>query len=168
MKKSKNKREVKMTVAVPDRKKALDKLKESLADKKFEYDKKDIDYFKPLMSWGFLDPKLKSSNMHQARFIEHMLNKKDLRIIKVSDPDTNTLKDSKLIEQLAVIEHSRWNAERLMAGWRYTSKKDINKKLTPYLLVWGDLSDDTKKWDRNAVKKFPSILASVGYEIQPK
>jgi hypothetical protein len=39
------------------------------------------------------------------------------------------------IEQLAIIEHNRWNAERWLAGWML-GEKNIKKKISPYLVPW--------------------------------
>ncbi len=138
-------------------------------DPSFKYDSTDVNFFKPLMDWKYLDPKLKLSNEHQARLLEHMLKKVDLSIEKVDDPVLYNLEHpQQLFDKLAKIEHSRWNAERLLAGWRYGPEKDINLKLSPYIVAWEDLPDYMLIYDYQAVKAFPEILASLNYEIQEK
>ena len=69
------------------------------------------------------------------------------------------------IETLAEMEHSRWNAERLREGWRYAPEKNVEKKLTPYLVAWTDLSEPIREWDRSAVSAWPDLLAARGLRI---
>jgi len=68
-------------------------------------------------------------------------------------------------EALASLEHARWNAERLLEGWRYGRVKDISKKLNPCIRSWKDLDDDTKKYDYDPVKNIPVLMAMIGYEV---
>jgi hypothetical protein len=68
------------------------------------------------------------------------------------------------VEELAELEHARWNAERLLGGWRL-GDKDIEKKISPHLLPWSDLPKDVKKWDYDFVKAIPEKLKEIGYEI---
>ena len=58
--------------------------------------------------------------------------------------------------------------ERQRDGWRYAKERDNEKKLHPCLVSWEKLPDGpdgVKKYDRNAVRAFPSILAKAGLEI---
>jgi hypothetical protein len=69
---------------------------------------------------------------------------------------------------MAELEHGRWNVERLRNGWRYGKPRDDDKKLHDCLVPWADLPDGDdgfKKYDRDAVRKFPAILAKAGLEI---
>jgi hypothetical protein len=72
------------------------------------------------------------------------------------------------IEMMAEMEHGRWNVERLMDGWRWGEKKDVDKKINPSLIGWKYLPDDIRQYDRDMVKMIPEILASLGYEIRKK
>ncbi len=67
---------------------------------------------------------------------------------------------------LAEIEHGRWNAERLINGWRWGEEKDHEKKTSPHLVSWAELPGDVKEWDRAAVRKIPKILASIGLKVK--
>jgi hypothetical protein len=69
------------------------------------------------------------------------------------------------IERLAEMEHGRFNAERLLDGWRYGSPKDVARKISPYLVPWAELPEDVKKWDCDAVKEIPALLTMVGMQI---
>ena len=68
-------------------------------------------------------------------------------------------------ELLAKLEHARWNAERLLEGWRYGPSKDITAKLNPCIVAWDHLDDDTKKYDFDPVDNIPKMLEKIGYEV---
>jgi ppGpp synthetase/RelA/SpoT-type nucleotidyltranferase len=132
-------------------------------------DTQNIDDLKVVMTWDKLDPKLKISNLKQVEFYEHLLNQVGLCIRKSVNPKIfpldGTFKD---IDRLARLEHARWNAERLLAGWRYGVTKDIKKKQNPCIVSWDDLSEDIRKFDYDPIKNIPVLLAKIGYEIVEK
>jgi hypothetical protein len=131
-------------------------------------DDTDINVFKSLIEWKFLDPNLKHSNEHQAILLEHMLNKVHLSISPKSIQARAKKKEiTPLPEELAQIEHGRWCAERLTGGWRYAPKKDISRKLSPYLVPWNNLSVDQQAMNQKTVNTFPDILDLAGFEIKP-
>ena len=150
---------------------------------KFKSDSEDINKYKVLMPWGNLNPMLQNSNLKQVAFFEHILKRVGLSIRKSDNPVlfdieanlsntfTNDLNvsDNEIkvsdYEALARLEHARWNAERLLEGWRYGRVKDIAKKLNPCIKAWNDLDDATKKYDYDPVKNIPVLLAKIGYEI---
>ena len=70
------------------------------------------------------------------------------------------------IETLAEMEHGRWCAERYSDGWKWGDQKDVDKKISPYLVSWDVLSDDIREYDRQAVRKIPELLASENLRIQ--
>jgi len=116
--------------------------------------------------WKALDENLKVSNNKQAEFLEHMLKRAELKIQKADHPQLfvidNKFNNYKLLAQL---EHARWNAERLLNGWKLGSKKDVANKVSPYIKRWELISDEIKKFDYEAIENFPEILREVGYEI---
>lgn len=69
------------------------------------------------------------------------------------------------VECLAILEHRRWLHEREKAGWRYGSKKNVERKLSPYMVPWEELPDRAKEWNRSAVRSIPNLLASVNLAI---
>ncbi len=122
-----------------------------------------------LTAWEDLPPGLQDSNRQQVAHIEEKLRAAGLRLRKV-DPESlrrvdfaeDRYKDA--VEMMAEMEHGRWVVERLMAGWKL-GPKDIAKRTSPYLVAWSELTDDIKKFDRDAVLALPVILAELGYEI---
>jgi ppGpp synthetase/RelA/SpoT-type nucleotidyltranferase len=125
-----------------------------------------IDDLKVVMTWDKLDPKLQVSNIKQVEFYEHLLNQVGLRIRKSNNPKIFPLDESfKDLDRLAQLEHARWNAERLLAGWRYGVKKDIEKKLNPCIVKWDDLSPEIRKYDYDPIRNIPVLLTKIGYEV---
>jgi hypothetical protein len=56
------------------------------------------------------------------------------------------------------MEHGRWTAERLLAGWAWGEKRDPVRRRSPYLVAWKDLSHEIKEIDRQAVRRIPEVL----------
>jgi hypothetical protein len=117
--------------------------------------------------WDKLDETYRIANREQAQYSVEILAAAGFGCKEVKDPVIFEFKDSDLdkIEQMAEMEHGRWNAERLKDGWRFGKPKDENKKIHPCIVPWTELPDDIKPFDRNAVKLFPAILAKAGLEI---
>ncbi len=65
------------------------------------------------------------------------------------------------LEDLSKKEHRRWVAERREHGWTAGPVRDAERKITPYLVGWDDLTEDIKEYDSGAGKstKIPEILA---------
>lgn len=68
------------------------------------------------------------------------------------------------IEKMAEMEHERWIEERLRSGWKPGSK-DVKKKTSPYLILWGQLPEDIKELDRNTIRNMPAFLARACFQI---
>ena len=120
-----------------------------------------------MADWEKLREDLLESNLRQA---DHILEK--LREINCTIEDIGKgvgepfpLTDEE-VEKLARIEHGRWNAERLLAGWNWGKKKDVVRKQSPYLVAWEDLDDKIKELDLEAVRNIPKLLAEVGLKIR--
>lgn len=127
----------------------------------------DVNKFKVLMPWEKLDPSLQQSNLKQVAFYEHILERVGLGIRKAEKPVLFNIKENlntNDYDLLAMLEHARWNAERLLDGWKYGTK-DIAKKTNPCIVAWGKLDDNTKSYDYDSVNNIPGLLAGIGYEV---
>lgn len=62
------------------------------------------------------------------------------------------------IEQLAIVEHDRWCADHWLAGWVYGAGRDDLRRQHPDLVPYAQLSDLTKEYDRDAVRRVPHLL----------
>lgn len=130
----------------------------------------DINKYKVVMPWKNLEPSLRNSNLKQVAFYEHMLERVGLGIRKSDNPIIINIKDT-LKERahdyhfLASLEHARWNAERLLDGWKYGDKKDIAQKINPCIKPWDELDDETKGYDYTPIDNIPKLLKMIGYEV---
>jgi hypothetical protein len=71
------------------------------------------------------------------------------------------------VEQLAEMEHGRFNLERLTDGWQI-GDREVVRLATPHLRPWDELDDDVKEYDREAVRNIPAALASAGWGVEPR
>ena len=61
--------------------------------------------------------------------------------------------------QLAEMEHNRWMAERLLAGWRYApGTKNLDTKTSPSLVPWEQLPAIEQDKDRDTIRNIPTLL----------
>ena len=106
-----------------------------------------------------LTPDLKMSNIRQAKSIPKKLAMIGCEIAHISDDrDAKVDFDENELKDLAIFEHEDWVNERKGMGWIYGEKKDTKKRISPYLVEWDELDDDTKKYDEEAVKNIPNLL----------
>lgn len=127
----------------------------------------DMNKLKVMLAWEMLDKGLQESNRRQVAFYEHILRRGGIGI-RVADQPADFDLQTELgmdYELLAKLEHARWNAERLLAGWKYDSAKDIARKLNPSIVAWENLSSDIRIFDYRAVESIPGFLKLIGYEL---
>jgi voltage-gated potassium channel Kch len=123
-----------------------------------------------LVPWRELPEGLKESNRQQAEHVPVKLRAIGRRALPQAGHghgDVPRPFSEAEVETLARLEHERWVAERTSAGWRHGPEKDIDRKISPHLVPWDQLSDEVKEYDRNAVRKLPLILAKADYTIVP-
>jgi len=116
--------------------------------------------------WESLLPSLRASNYAQAEHIGRKLEAVGKRAVRVTGrPVVLYQFTPQEVEQLAEMEHARWNVERLLDGWT-PGERDPARKRSPYLVSWADLPDSVREWDRQAVRAIPKQLQAIGMEIQ--
>jgi len=124
-----------------------------------------------LRPWSKLEDTYKTANREQARYAVTILEASGFVVRPAADPANPVVLDGftdQEIEQMAEMEHGRWNVERLLNGWRHGDRDD-KKKLHNCLVPWTDdktLTEEIKGYDRESVKKFPEILARAGLEVK--
>ena len=115
-----------------------------------------------LSAWEELREDIRESNRQQADHIPIKIRAIGCALAEQSVPgDSVTRFSPKEIELLARMEHSRWNAERLLAGWRYGTPSNKDKRISENLAPWEDLYDSIRDYDRHAVEKIPEFLKHV-------
>lgn len=115
--------------------------------------------------WESLREGLKQSNRAQADFTVALLAAIGCEVGDATDGQPTELTGAQ-IETMAELEHARWNLERLRAGWRWAADRDPDRKLSPYLTSWSELSDEVRGYDRETVREIPTHLAKVGLEVR--
>jgi hypothetical protein len=117
--------------------------------------------------WEKLDDTFKRANLQQAHYSVEILEAAGFEVRRADGPPAilSDFTDTE-IDKMAELEHGRWNVERLRDGWRFGKERDDSQKIHDCLVSWADLSKDIRKYDREAVKAFPEILARVGLEVR--
>lgn len=119
-------------------------------------------------AWHALADVFKNSNRHCVRFFPLILRSADLAVdVTRNDGPGLTAEDpaySSKLEKMAEREHGRFNAERLLAGWR-RGPKDARRRTNPTLVPWEQLDEPTRKYDFGAMELLPKALAEVGVRI---
>ena len=130
-------------------------------------DKKDSN--DPTMQpWETLREDFKDSSRNQIRQIREKLQRVGFDIIPfVEKPAKRFEFTAEQVEILAEMEHERWIDERKNAGWVFGIRRDPDKKISPYLVPWSQLTEEVKDWDRNPVRKIPERLEAAGLDVYP-
>ncbi|MCJ7717264.1 MAG: RyR domain-containing protein, partial [Anaerolineales bacterium] len=58
--------------------------------------------------------------------------------------------------------------ERLRYGWTYGEVKNAEKKISPYLVPYQELSEETKDLDRDTIRNIPGLLGMIGMAVYVK
>ena len=118
-----------------------------------------------MAAWAELQEDLKDSNRRQAADMAAKLARIGCTVRPASDGEAAPFAFSaEEIELLAEMEHERWMAEWLQAGWTL-GERDTEKKTSPYLVPYDELTDEVKEWDRQAVRAIPEVLALAGLGV---
>jgi hypothetical protein len=106
---------------------------------------------------------LKYSNLRQARSIVGKVDFMgwEMRTLGSQGKVIASIPDD-LVETLAEMEHDEWMQERTRSGWNLGAVKDTQKKITPYLVPYDELSEEIKEYDRDTVRNIPELLGMVG------
>ena len=71
-----------------------------------------------------------------------------------------------LTDQIAENVHEIWAAGRISEGWTYGEKRDDEKKTTPCLVPYSELSEPEKEYDRNTAISTLKLIVALGYKIE--
>jgi hypothetical protein len=118
-----------------------------------------------MVKWEELPEELKESNRQQADHIGEKLKEMSCGIIPLTDWDEKLFEftDAEL-EIMAKMEHDRYIFEREQKTWK-KGPKNIQKKKTPSLIPWEDMSPEMKGESREPARNLPFYLAEVGFKI---
>ena len=73
-----------------------------------------------------------------------------------------------LTERIAQNTHEVWGAERVAQGWSYGPERNDEKKQSPCLVPYEQLSFEEQQYDRNTAMETIKLLVKLGYSIQKR
>lgn len=113
-----------------------------------------------------LPDSMKYSNIRQARSITENLNVGGYQMAaKKNDGSEITVFDKDELEAMAESEHREWCKERLESGWRYGRVKNEKKQISPFLVLYDELPEKIKEFDRDAIRNIPKLLDMIGMAV---
>jgi hypothetical protein len=137
--------------------------------------------------YNFLPSHLKDENIAAARRIQEILNAlkpiQNLKIVPLIEAEfyekaefDKTIKDPKLMEKMAIVEHKGWVNTKLEAGWDFGKPRNDDKKLHDCIIGWKEikklkdgnkviLSEKDKNKDKDAIKNYPDVLVAAEFVI---
>ena len=120
-----------------------------------------------LVPFDALPKRLQEANRSQADHIGVKLTAAGYELEPLTDWDADQFTFSASeVEQLSELEHERWVNDYRAAGWRYApGSKDPGAKTHPDLVSWGELPDEVREKDREAVRAIPRFLAKAGLQV---
>lgn len=115
-------------------------------------------------SFTELPDDLKYSNMRQAMDICDHLGELGYALKPAGAPGAITAITGAELEYLAEREHEAWMNERISRGWT-PGPRDPERKTSPYLIPYAELSEEIKDYDRDAVRNIPALAARIGMAV---
>lgn len=111
----------------------------------------------------------KYSNLRRAMHVYDKLDKMHYRAVpkKQAEKPISEI-PAEYVDALARMEHDSWMRERLDEGWELDTSltaADRERKLSPYLVPWEELSEPIKDLDRAPVIGIPAALDAIGYAV---
>ena len=70
-----------------------------------------------------------------------------------------------LTELLAKNTHENWSQGRLSQGWAYGPERNDEKKTTPCLVPYEELTEEEREYDRVTAMQTLKLIVKLGYRI---
>ena len=71
-----------------------------------------------------------------------------------------------LTEKIAENVHENWSAGRIKDGWIYGAERNDEKKTTPCLVPYSQLTEEEKEFDRVTAFETLKLIVALGYKIE--
>lgn len=72
----------------------------------------------------------------------------------------------KLTEEIAENVHEVWSKGRIEEGWIYGETRDDDKKETPCLVPYSELTEEERDYDRETAMQTIKLIVKLGYTIE--
>jgi voltage-gated potassium channel Kch len=121
-----------------------------------------------LLPWAQLPDTVRESNRLSADGIAENLGRLRCVIVSATNRHGHPFEFADLeIEELAPLEHRRWERAMIQLGYKPGKVKDHKRRRHPTIGVeWEDLAESYKARDREHVRWLPDILAKAGFELR--
>jgi len=73
-----------------------------------------------------------------------------------------------LTEEIAENVHEVWSKGRIEDGWIYGQTRNDEKKETPCLVPYSELSEEEKEYDRKTAMETLKLIIKLGYTIEKR
>jgi voltage-gated potassium channel Kch len=114
-----------------------------------------------LARWEELPDSLRASNLALAADIPNKLALVGLGLTRPGEAGGPLSLTDAQVQMLAEVEHGRYNAERLQAGWRLGPRR-VGRSTSPYLVPWSELPAEIRQYDVETVGNIAAALAGAG------
>jgi len=71
-----------------------------------------------------------------------------------------------LTERIAENVHDVWAKNRIAEGWTYGDERNDEKRTTPCLVPYSELTEEEKNYDRNSAMETLKFITALGYRIE--
>lgn len=117
------------------------------------------------IEWRLLPERVKDDNRSAADHTDYKLASLGMRVAEGLCLAHQGF-PFELVEELSVLEHSRWMASKNIDGFRYGPARDDAAGLHPDILPFENLDLQAKQRDAAQIQALPSLLRSAGQHIE--
>jgi len=117
--------------------------------------------------WDRLLETYKSAGRDRVRFAPRMLAAVGYELTTTADRAVGwEALPAQTREGLARLEHGRWNAERVRAGWVQHPPRDNERLMHDLIVEWDELTSAIREWDVEGVGDLIADFAAHGYFVR--
>jgi hypothetical protein len=114
------------------------------------------------LPWDMLPEWLRDQNRDQVDHYPVQLAMLEAHGVTVDQCSALETQNPELLETLSIVEHRRWMASRVLAGFTYApGGDDIVKRTHPNLKPYVELDDGTKDYDRDVIRSLGTTAARI-------
>lgn len=114
--------------------------------------------------WDALPENIRDANRRVADHFEVKVRAIGCKLVPLGTGEEITITMLEL-EDLAIMEHHRWWADRALNGWKYGPDRDDYKKIHPNMIPYNNLSEADKQKDRDFVLEVVDVFRQEGLII---
>lgn len=122
-----------------------------------------------IVNWQGLPLYKKLANQRAASHLDVKLRIAGFRRVDGAGngvPGTAFPGDGPMLETLARVEHQRWVADKLLAGYSVGPERDDSRFLHPDLKPWEALAETDRDKDRAIIRQMPALVALLGQRLE--